>query len=122
MIDKVVFIIKFVSGLIINTFLIYCFVKSSNLITELALIPFIICGLSILAQIIFAYFKKKKYVEISHKVYICSFLLFWFGFLAMWCYFAIKGRMYSLLFFSIPFFIAGIYILYKYLLKKSKDE
>lgn len=122
MVDKVIFIIKFVSGLIINTFLIYFFVKSANLITELAIIPFIICGLAMLAQIIFSYLNKPKFTVISHKVYICSFLLFWFGFLAIWCYFAIKGRMYSLLFFSIPFFIAGIYIVYKHLLKKSKDK
>lgn len=121
MVDKINFIIKIISGLIINIFLIYFFLKSENLVTELAIIPFLICGLAMLTQIIFNYLNKQKYVEILHKIYICSFLLFWFGFLAVWSYVAIKDEKYSLLVFSIPFFIAGIYIIYKYLIKKSKD-
>lgn len=122
MVDKTNFIIKIISGLIINTFLIYFFLKSENLVTELAIIPFLICGLAMLAQIIFNYLNKQKYVEILHKVYICSFLTFWFGFLGIWCYLSVKNGTYFFIAFSIPFWLAGIYIVYKYLFKKSKEQ
>ena len=83
------------------------------------MIPFIICGIAALGKSICCIIKKETIAKKFSIVYIIGFLIYWFGFLCFWCYLNIKDRNYILVILSIPFWIAGIYIVRKYLLNKE---
>lgn len=66
--------------------------------------------------------KLIKTNNLSNKIYVIGFLTFWFGFLIFFDYLSIKnwnenGR--QLFFFSLVFWIAGIYVIFKNF-KKNK--
>ena len=84
---------------------------------KLILIPFLICSTSVLIKNICLLMNKEKYVEFFNKIFTVGFLLFWFGFLIYWCYKSLIDKDYSLLLFSIPFWISGVYIIKRILLK-----
>jgi len=54
------------------------------------------------------------------KLYIVSFLLYWFGFLIMMCDYSLENGQYGMLLFSIPFWIVGIFTIYYFFIKKDK--
>lgn len=115
----------------------WVFIKAADSITRIVIIPFIICGLAVLIQGIIALlqglnlrkgmndekisaesvFDKHEKLNIADKIfsklYIVGFLLFWFGFLIVFDYFAIKQGQMSILVFSLIFWIAGIYVAIK---------
>lgn len=87
------------------------------------LIPFILCGFSLVGKNISLILNKQKYVNVFSKLYTLSFLAFWFGFLVFWGYLCIKDKNYLTILFEIPFLIVGIYMVRKFLFGiKPKDE
>lgn len=66
-------------------------------------------------------FEKKKCANIFSKIFVIGFLLFWFGFLCLWFYKCINNRHYQQIIFSIPFCLAGIYVIKKWLLKTKEN-
>lgn len=129
-------IFQFIEGLLFLGGCGWIFIKSDNNTMRMVIIPFLICALSILIGAVIllletinevktpqenknnSEYKNKKmlYHNFSNffsKLYIIGFLLFWFGFLIVGCYIIIREQSYSMLLFSIPFWIAGIFIVYK---------
>mgnify|MGYP004503281023 CR=1 FL=1 len=104
---------------------------------RVVIIPFLICGLAVLikgtvslsqglnikkgmkdesisAESVFDKHEKLKITDkIFSKLYVVAFLIFWFGFLIAFDYFAIKQGQMSMLAVSLIFWIAGIYIAIK---------
>ena len=105
-------------GCILVIFLLWVFLKGTDTITKIIILPFLICGCAALAQIIFRTLNMTKYVLLMNKLYIVSFLLYWFGFLCVWTFYGIKDKEYWMLIFSIPFWAAGIFVAYNNLFKK----
>lgn len=103
--NRAILIPKLVFSIIFDFIVISLAVTSSHLMIKVALIPFIICGLSISAEIIFDMMDKPKYVKMFSKLYSASFLLYGFGFMSFWCYLTIKSKSFGALLFSIPFWI-----------------
>ncbi|MBR3152078.1 MAG: hypothetical protein IKF52_00460 [Clostridia bacterium] len=110
------------------------FIFAANFITRLFVIPFLICVLAMLIRAIISLCKRlisrknssdegtsaRKTIEkmnktdnIFDKVFTVGFLLFWFGFLIVFDYNAIKQGQVSLLVFTIIFWIIGIYVTIK---------
>lgn len=106
-------------------------------ITRIVFIPFFICGLTILIRG-FVYFIKglnlKKALndtdvlaedvfenddklnivdKIFSKLYLVGFLLFWFGFLIVFDYIAIRDGQTSMFIFSLLFWAVGIFVAIK---------
>lgn len=138
-----------IGGLVFSGFCFFVFIKGADTFTRVVIIPFLICGITVLIKGLSLLFqginmmKAVKNVEdgnfsnaieiekthkkliraddFAHKLYIFSFLIFWFGFLILFDYLAIKdwsngGS--SMFFFSFIFWIAGIFILVKNFKKK----
>ena len=66
--------------------------------------------------------KLYKTSNISNYIYIIGFLIFWFGFLMIFDYYTIKfwnDNGSQLFFFSLIFWAAGIYIIYKNIRQKK---
>ena len=116
------YIYKLIYTTSIVLFLFSLFIRTIDFKTKIILIPFIICGFASIGKNICLMLDKKKYVNIFSKMFIISFLIFWFGFLIFWGYLCIKGKNYLTILFEIPFLIAGIYMVRKFLFGiKPKD-
>ena len=138
-----------VAGLVFSGFCFFVFIKGADTFTRVVIIPFLIFGIAVLIKglsLLFqginmmkavknvedGNFSNAVEIEKTHKkliradnftnnLYIFGFLIFWFGFLIVFDYFAIKdwsngGS--SMFFFSFIFWIAGIFILAKNFKKK----
>lgn len=114
----------YIKNIVIATFttilLIYFMIKTTS--NKLIFVPFLICGFSMVGKNIALILEKKKYANIFSKIFIVGFLLFWFGFLCLWFYKSINDSHYQQLIFSIPFWLAGIYVIKKWLLKTKENE
>ena len=86
------------------------------------LIPFIICGIAQTMKYWFLLKNKDEYVDKCNKLFVMGFLLFWFGFLVIWCYVGIINKQYILLLIAIPFFIIGVNLFKKKILKINKKR
>ena len=126
-----------ISGSIFSGICGWIFIKAANSITRIVIIPFLISGLAVLIKgivallhglnlrkgmndenisaesVFYKYEKLNIAYKIFSKLYIVGFLLFWFGFLIVFDYFAIKQGQMSMLAFSLIFWIVGIYVAIK---------
>lgn len=82
---------------------------------RIIIIPFLLCFLFLIGKNICLLIGKEKFATIFGKLFRISFLTFWFEFLIFWNIYFIKEKNYFPLVFTIPFWIAGIYILRKFL-------
>lgn len=111
------------SALIISTSIICIvflgiFIKLQDLTSRLIFAPFLGCGVCTFGCALSKVFNLNELEKIFHKSYIIIFLIFWFGLLIFWTVGIIKQEgdfRYTL--FSIPFWIAGIFIIYKFFIK-----
>ncbi len=84
--------------------------NSADVITKIALTPFVLCFFYTVGLLIAKVLKNDKYVNLFTKSYILTFLLFWFLFLGIVLFNAIKDNNLFLIIYTIPFFITGIFI------------
>lgn len=118
--NKSTFIHSIIRNIVIILVLIF-FTYQNFGIRKIMIIPFIICGFFSIGKNTCLLMSKKKYANIFEKLFIISFITFWFCFLLFWSYLVIKDNNYLSLLFTIPFWMAGIYIIRKFLLEvKSK--
>lgn len=90
---------------------------------KILFVPFLICSISMAGENAAMLFKKEKYALIFHKLFVIGFLLFWFGLLLVALYVCIRDKNYKLLIFTLPFWLAGIYVVKNKLLNiKSKKS
>ena len=115
---KIYSILRIIIMLNIETFLIWLFIKNSDNITRLMLSPFVICGTCGLGYEVGKIFNNHAMMKILRKVYNLSFLLFWFGILIPITKQIIFQRNYLMLLFLAPFWIGGIFLVYKNFMKK----
>lgn len=115
--NKSIYINKLVSSVFITILLIYFMIKTPS--SKIIFVPFLICGFSMIGKSISLIIEKKKYANLFDKLFVVGFLLFWFGFIIMWCYTSFKNGDYLQTIFSIPFWLAGIYVIKKKLLNQK---
>ena len=90
---------------------------------QIVLLPFLICSLAMAGKSVAQILGKDKLANVFHKIFVAGFLLFWFGFLAVAGFLAIRDKQYSLLFLIVPFCLIGFFITKNKLLgKKNKKE
>lgn len=108
-------------SILISMFLIYSFVQTPDIKAKIMILPFLICGVAVACQMACLIMNKMKYIKFFKKVYLISFIIYVFGFLFYWCYLNVKTQSYGSLIFSVPFWLAGIYIIYKSFRKNKKS-
>ena len=116
---KIVNIIKIISVIIINIILFILFNSMKDITSKIVLIPFLICSIAILYSTLASILNKDIIVKLMKKIYVIGFLTFWIGFLIFFTYSIIKQENdYSMILFTIPFWLFAIYIIYKEFIKK----
>lgn len=124
--NKSIFIVSIIRNSIIVLVLFFIFFHNTG-ISRIMIIPFITCGFFSLGKNISLLINNRKWSNVFSRLFVVSFLVFWFGFLILWSYLVIKENNYFFLLFTIPFWIVGIYIIRKYLMrietkKSSKNK
>lgn len=113
--NKKIYLASILKTMIISIFLLVIIIKNPDTISRLILFPFLFCSIFTIGKNVCFLKEKKREANIFRKLYIFSFLIFWFGFLVIWSYSFIRNHSYFSLVLTIPFWIAGIYIGYKFL-------
>lgn len=90
-----------------------------NVTTRIIMLPFLVCVIAIVGRSVCYMIDKLQYDGIFKKIYIVSFLVYWFGFLIYFDYVSLQEKHYGMLFFSIPFWIAGISIVCKFFFSRK---
>lgn len=119
---KNIIIGKIIRATIISIFLLIVAIKNQNIISRLCILPFLFCEIFAIGKNVYLLKEKTNVANIFSKLFVLSFLTFWFGFLVIWSYLFIKKNSYFPLVFTIPFWIAGIYIVRKFLVGMSSKE
>lgn len=95
------------------------FFNLSDLKSMIIFFPFLGCTLCCAGEFVAKIFKNYILADIFKKGYIIIFLIFMFGFISFWTIGIIKQEgSYIYALFSIPFWISGLVVAYKYLIKK----
>ena len=89
---------------------------------NIILIPFIICGISMILMRLARIFKKESLARLFSKLYTIGFLLFFMGFIAVAAYVCIRDKNFNMLIYLIPFLIAGIFVIKNKLFKSNKTR
>ena len=89
---------------------------------SIILIPFIICGISMIFMRLARIFKKESLARLFSKLYTIGFLLFFMGFIVVAAYVCIRDKNFNMLIFLIPFLIAGIFIIKSKLFKSKRSK
>lgn len=113
------YLIQFVVSCILIFIFIWLFINSSDHISRMFIVPFIISSFISLGLVISSFFRKIDWELLLNKLFIVIFLLFWFGFLIIATYISLINKEYSIVLFSIPFWIVGIFTIYKNFIKKK---
>lgn len=113
-------IIFFIAASIVCVIIVFIFFNLTDLKYKLIFSPFLGCGICCAGNIYAKAFNNYELANIFSKGYIVIFLVFWFGFLSFWTVGAFKqSGNYLMLIFSIPFWLAGFYVFYKYFIKNK---
>lgn len=95
--------------------------KVSNSISKFIVLPLFICILCVPLLFLSKMYKNELLEKILIKIIVIMFLTDWFGLLSFITINTLRGKEdISLIFFTIPFWIAGIFILYKYIIEDIK--
>lgn len=116
---RICYAIELMGIISIIIIILWSMIKSSDMVTRIILIPFLIASLATLGKLCSLYFKNINWTIFFHKLYTIGFLIFWFGFLIVADYISINNKQYDMIIFSIPFWIVGIYFAYKNFIKKK---
>ena len=110
---------QLITSIIVVGILLKVLFSTSDLLTILIVLPFLIFAVGIGVKNIFILMKKDSYAIIASKVCAIAFLVYWFGFLVYWDYVSFTDGDYIRILFSVPLWLGGIYVAYKRLFKKK---
>ena len=108
---------KLISSIMATMLLLYFMVKSPS--PKIIFIPFLICSIAAAGKSIARIMNKEKMEYISGKLFVVGFLLFFVGFLVVAGYTSVRDKNYSVLLFSLPFWLVGIYLIKNKLLNRQ---
>lgn len=91
----------------------------SDLKSKIIFLPFLLCTINGIGYMLAKIFNKPKLQNIFLKSYVIIFLIFWFAFLIFLTIKIIEVKAYIMCLFTIPFWIAGIYVFYKFIIKNK---
>lgn len=110
-----------ITTLIVFVLLTYILFNSSDLLTKVVIIPFIVFSLGLFFKNICLILGKVQIAKLMEKIYVIAFFIYYFGFLIYWDYISIINKDYVSLILSFLAWFGGLFVAYKrYLKLKSK--
>lgn len=115
--NKFIKIINIIKAIIINIILGIIYMNLQNPIAKIFFTPFVLCAILMFFMSIAT--KNSKLEVLYSKFYEIIFLVYWFGFLIFFDFLSFKQNELSVIYFSLIFWLAGFYIVYKDFFKKK---
>ena len=112
-------IIKISAVSILIMILIQVFIKCTNSLGKLLISIFLTCALCYLGHIISIIFNNYTAINIFKKLYTVVFLFYCVGVLIFATISLIKEKLYTMILFTIPFWLFIFYIIYKEFIKNK---
>ena len=106
-----------ITALIVFVLLTYILFNSSNLLTKVVIIPFIVFSLGLFFKNICLILGKVQIAKLMEKIYVIAFFIYYFGFLIYWDYISIINKDYVSLILSFLAWLGGLFVAYKRYLK-----
>lgn len=113
---------KLSASIFVIILLLYFMMKTPGFNSKIIFIPFILCAIAMVGKNVALLCGKKNVAGRFSKLFIISFLLFWFGFLSVSAYICIRDKNCNMLFFTLPFWIAGIFVLKRRFFRSQSEE
>lgn len=114
------YIKKIISSIIIIGILGKVLFASDDVTTKIIVIPFLVCGLSFFLKAIFMVCNKSHWAARMSTVFVIAFLTYWFGFLIYWDYVSVVNGDYVSVLFSLIFWLAGGFVIYRRFIRRRK--
>ena len=111
---------KLASAIFITLLLLYFMVKTSS--PKIIFVPFLICSITMAGKHLALLLGKNKFAVIFSKLFSVGFLLFLFGTLIVAAFICVRDKNYTVLLFSTPFWLAGIYLTKKRLINNRSKK
>ena len=110
---------KIIISIAVAGILLKVLFNTNDLMTRIVVIPFLVFAVALgMKNALIMMNKRDLAIKVS-KVYVVAFLIYWFGFLIYWDYASFMDGNYIKILYSVPFWLGGIYFIYKRLLKKK---
>ena len=116
---RVLIVRKLIIAVIALIILLYFVVRTTS--PKIIFAPFLICSVASIGKNITMLLNKFKIAFFFDILFKITFFLAWFIFLVVVCYIAIRDGNYKVIFFTLPFWIGGLFFLKRKLLNK-KDK
>lgn len=102
-----------ISSLALTAILLYHTTKTPS--PKIVFVPFLLCGCAMTLQSIAQLFGAKKLTSMFRSLFAAGFFLFWFGFLTFAAVLCIRDKTYTLLIFTLPFWLVGVQCVKRFL-------
>lgn len=120
--NRNIYIATTIRSSIIFIFLLVIISKNKDIMSRIIILPFLLCSLFLALKNICLIMDKERIALTFSKLFIINFLVFWFGFLVFSNAYFIRENNYFSLIFTIPFWIAGIYMVHKFLFSANPKK
>ena len=111
---------RLISSVFSTIILFYFMIKTPS--SKVIFIPFLICSIAMTGKYLALYLGKSRLAEKFSKLFTLGFLLFWFGFLIVMLFLCVRDANYGTLWFTLPFWLAGTYIIKKRFLNSKGNK
>ena len=113
---------RFVTCIFAIVVLLKVLLQSSDIMSKIVVIPFLIFAIASGVKEVFLMMNKKSWAEKAKKVYEIAFFVYWFGFLIYWDYQNLIRDNYKAILFSVPFWLGGVFFIYRRFIRKRENE
>lgn len=108
-----------IPSIFICIFLFWLLFNIEGTFGKIIFLPFVLCGSCSFWQIVARIMGNHKLEKLFNKLYMFIFLMYWFGILTIGIYSSIIYKNYGIIPFTIPFIVVGLYVGYKFFIKKK---
>ncbi len=98
-------IIKMIFLIFGNGLMMYMFLNAGDFVTRIVMLPFLVCLVTYLLEVVFMLLKNDNAVKICRKIFFISLFIYISGFFVFWIVYNIINKEYVLVLFSIPFIL-----------------
>lgn len=109
---------KLIRAVLVLVILVYFVIRTTS--PKVIFAPFIICCIASIGKNLGLLFNKTKIVCFFDVLFKVVFFLSWFAFLIVACYVAIRDGNYKVIFFTLPFWLGGLFFAKRKLLSKKE--
>lgn len=117
---KASYLKKLISSIIATVMLLYFMVNTSS--PKMVFVLFLIAGVAMVGKSIAQLLKKDSLIVFFSRMFVLSFVLFFFGFFVAACYISARDKNYGMLIILLPIWLVGMNMIRKRIGRKEEKN